>query len=83
MNASPAGLAPVRHRVRLWIPLILLLALLSPLLVPALAIFAVVLAAMRVNPGQALLDLGRFVLALRGTHIEVEAPGACVLITIV
>ena len=83
MNAAPAGLASPRRRVRLWIPLILLLALLSPLLIPVLAILAVVLAAMGVNPGQALRDLGRFVLAARGTHIEVEAPGASVVITII
>ena len=85
MNALPAGLAPLRarHRVRLWIPMILLLALLSPLLIPALVIFALMLAVLRVNPATTVFSISSFALALRGTRIEIEAPGASIVVTIV
>lgn len=87
MNALAAPLAPVRNRhrtkVHIWVPLLLLLVLLSPILLLLAMMGAVVLKAKGLPPGRTLAGVGRVLLALPGTRIQVEAPDASVHIVIV
>ena len=87
MNALSTPLTPVagrrRAKVRLWVPLLLLLVLLSPVLLLAAMVAAVALKAGGLPPGRTLAAIGRVLLALPGTRIQVDAPGASVHIIIV
>jgi hypothetical protein len=58
----------------IWIPLPLLWLLLPPLSVAACLICSI-------PPLRALCALWQVVSSLRGTHIELDAPGASILIT--
>ena len=81
----PARTKPARRVVvRLWLPLTPLLWLLSPL--PVACAPLVWLAPARVrpaNPYLAVLVLGRLLLSLSGTVVDVDTPDALVRIRIV
>jgi hypothetical protein len=70
------------HRIRMWIPVLPVALLLSPVLV--LVVLAVVVAApiWRISPGRALAGGWRLFCGLRGTHIEVDQVDAQVLVSI-
>jgi hypothetical protein len=82
-----APLTPVRsHRrtkIHIWVPLLLVLVLLSPILLLLAMMGAVVLKAKGLPPGRTLAGIGGVLLALPGTRIQVEAPGASIHIFIV
>ena len=61
-----------RRRFRLWIPLLPVLIVLSPLMILAGLLLAVLCVALRINPFAALARTGRLCTALRGLHIEVH-----------
>jgi hypothetical protein len=71
-----------RRTFRLWIPVLPILIVLSPLLL--LAVFAAVIACLvfRINPIRALVAAVRLLCALKGTQIEVDQPEALVLLDI-
>lgn len=71
-----------RRPIRLWLPLTPFLILLSPLLLLALGIAVLLPRPLGVNPAHVVLGVGRMLLALNGTHVEVESPNASVLIKI-
>jgi hypothetical protein len=68
--------------LRLWVPVLPVLLLLSPLLVLAALVGVVVCAAYRVDPVRALAALWRLLCATRGTHIDVEDGKTAVLVSI-
>jgi len=79
--------APRRRTVvRLWLPLTPLFLLLSPfaLLLAVLAwpFLGFAPPAVRANPFTAVLVLGRLLLSLGGTVVEVDTPGALVRLRI-
>jgi hypothetical protein len=86
MNAMTGDLAPYqarrRTKVRVWVPLLPLLVLLSPILLLLAMMGAVVLQAKGLPPGRTLAGICRLLLALPGTRIQVEAPDASVHIFI-
>jgi hypothetical protein len=85
MNAMILSGVPARRhrsRIRIWIPLTLLLVLLSPVLLLLIVVIAAMLWRLGPPPGRTIATLVRLLLSLRGTRIEVEAPGASVRITI-
>ncbi|MFD2765401.1 hypothetical protein [Micromonospora eburnea] len=72
------------RRVRLWIPILPVLLVLSPVLLLALAVAVAAVACLvwRINPVRAL-DAGWGLLcALRGTRIEIEHSRTAVLVDI-
>jgi len=73
-----------RHRreFRLWVPVLPVLLVLSPLLVLGALVGMVVCAAYRVDPVRALAAVWRLLCATRGTHINVEDGRSAVLVTI-
>ena len=73
---------PNHRRVRLWIPVLPVLIVLSPLLL--LVTLAAILACLvfRINPIWALVAAGRLLCALKGTHVEVDEPEALVFLDI-
>ena len=82
LAATPRG----RTVVRLWLPLTPLLLLLSPLplllAVMAWPFLGFAPPACRVNPVAAVLGLGRLLLALGGTIVDVDTPDALVRLRI-
>jgi hypothetical protein len=78
----PRPLGARRPRVRLWVPLTPILLLLSPLLLLVAGIAVFLPRPLGVNPIHFILGVGRMLLALNGTHVEVESPHASVLIKI-
>jgi hypothetical protein len=72
----------VRRPIRLWLPLTPFLILLSPLLLLALGIAVLLPRPLGVNPAHVVLGVGRMLMALNGTQVEVESPSASVLIKI-
>jgi hypothetical protein len=74
---------PERGRgVRLWIPVLPLLLVLSPVLVLVLLALVVACLASRINPVRALYAGTRLLCALRGTRIHVEQGRQTVLVAI-
>ena len=71
-----------RPRVRLWLPLTPILILVSPLLLLMAAIAIFLPRPFGMNPAHLILGVGRVLMALNGTHVEVESPHASVLIKI-
>jgi hypothetical protein len=67
---------------RLWVPVLPVLLLLSPLLVLAALVAVVVCVAYRVDPVRALAAVWRLLCATRGTHIDVEDGKTAVLVSI-
>jgi len=68
-----------RRPVRLWIPIVPVLVVLSPLLVPALLIG---MAVMRVNPMTGALAVLRVVWAARGLQVHVQDRDVAIRVTI-
>ncbi len=86
MNALSAPLTPAATRrptkIRIWVPLLLLLVLLSPILLLLALMGAVVLKAKGWPPGRTLAGIAGVLLGLAGTRVQVEAPGASVHIIV-
>jgi hypothetical protein len=71
------------RRIRLWLPLFLvwlLLVVLGVLLSPLILIGCLIV---RLNPFQVIWSLIRVFVAMAGTHIEVQAPEATVLVRVI
>jgi len=76
----------VRHArgvVRLWAPLFLLWIVLIPIMLVLAFPVALVCLVVGVNPIRAGAAIGGVLFALNGTRVEVESPGASVLIRII
>ncbi len=67
---------------RLWIPLLPLLLVPSPVLVIALTVGVVACLAYRINPARALWGAWRLLCGLRGTRVDVEQGRTAVLVAI-
>ena len=67
-----------RRTVRLWLPVTPFLILLSPLLLLGLGIAVFLPRPIGVNPAHVVLGVGRMLLALSGTQVEVENDTASV-----
>jgi hypothetical protein len=72
-----------RRRLRIWVPVIPVLIVLSPLLVLAALVLAVACLARRINPFAALSRAWRVFAALRGLRVEVHEGPSTVLVSIV
>jgi len=68
--------------VRIWLPLILVWILLLPFLVLIVPVVMILGALAGMNPLTALASFFGVFCALAGTHVEVEAPDAHVLLHI-
>jgi hypothetical protein len=68
--------------MRIWIPVIPVLVLLSPLLILGALIVGVGCLAYRVNPFRALGTGWRVLWAIPGTHVDVEQGNTAVLVNI-
>lgn len=68
--------------IRVWLPLFLIWILLLPFLVLIVPAVMILGAIARLNPLAAVGSLFAVFCALAGTHIEVEAPDATVLVHI-
>jgi hypothetical protein len=81
-------LVTVRHRrpdgrwLRLYVPVLPVLLVLSPLLLLAVLVGLVACLATRVSPIGALRGTGQLLWALRGTRIEVEDGRTAVLVSV-
>ena len=83
-QVAPALVHRGRHRrIRLWIPLLLVLLVLSPLLLVAGLVLVVVCVTYRVDPGRSLVASWRLVMALRGLRVEVSQGRNDVLVRII
>ncbi len=72
-----------RHRaVRIWIPLLPVLLVFSPVLILAAAVAAVACLAYRISPTRALGTGWRVLCALPGTRVDVEHGRTAVLVNI-
>jgi hypothetical protein len=69
-------------RIRLWLPLTPLWILLAPFAVLLSPLLAVTPAARGVSPLRAAFAIGAVLLAMSGTVVEVDAPGATIRIRI-
>ena len=78
----PPEESQLRRPLRLWLPLTPLLVLLAPLVLLVLGIAVFLPRPLGVNPAQVVLGVGRMLMALNGTEVEVESPHASVLIKI-
>lgn len=72
-----------RPVIRLWLPLTALFLVLSPFAFLLLIVAAFVRWPRGVSPLDAVLALGRVLLSLGGTEVDVQAPDALVRIKIV
>jgi hypothetical protein len=70
------------RRVRLWIPLLPVLLVLSPLVAIALVVLLVACLATRVRPGQAFIAGWRLLRSLRGTRVEIQQGRTAVLVNV-
>jgi hypothetical protein len=61
-----------RRSVRLWIPVLPVLLVLSPLLLVALLVLVVGLAVVRINPLRGVPALWGLFCATRGVHLEIN-----------
>jgi hypothetical protein len=81
-------LVTVRHRrpdgrwLRLYVPVLPVLLVLSPLLLLAVLVGLVACLAIRVSPVGALRGTGQLLWALSGTRIEVEQGRTAVLVSV-
>jgi hypothetical protein len=74
---------PHRPRtIRLWLPLTVLLVLFSPLIFLALGVAVFLPRPLGVNPATLILGLGRMLMSLSGTEVDVDSPAANVRIKI-
>ncbi|WP_335936574.1 hypothetical protein [Streptomyces sp. PTD5-9] len=83
-----ASLVTVRHRcsdgrrLRLYVPVLPVLLVLSPLLLLAVAAGLVACLVSRVSPVGALRGVGRLLWALPGTRFEIEQGRTAVLVSV-
>jgi hypothetical protein len=81
-------LVTVRHRrpdgrrLRLYVPVLPVLLVLSPLLLLAVLVGLVACLATRVSPVGALRGIGQLLWALPGTRIEIEQGRTAVLVSV-
>jgi hypothetical protein len=68
--------------VRIWIPLLPVFLLLSPLLLLAVVVVAAACVWYRVNPGRAVVAIWGLLSGLRGLRIEVEQGDNVVFVNI-
>jgi hypothetical protein len=73
---------PNHRTFRLWIPVLPILIVLSPLLLLTALDAIIACLVFRINPIRALVATGRLLCALKGTQVEVDQPEALVLIDI-
>jgi hypothetical protein len=73
---------PQGRVIRLWIPIIPVLVLLSPLLILGALVAGVACLAYRVNPWRALSTGWRVLWAMPGTRVDVEQGNTAVLVNI-
>ncbi len=73
---------PLPGWLGLWVPLFLIWLLLLPLVLVLLPLAMLACLIVRVNPFRALAALWCILSGLSGTHIEVNAPDALVLVRI-
>lgn len=71
-----------RKTVRLWIPLLPVLLLLSPLVMLFLVVLVIACLATRVNPARALWTGWRLLWSLGGTRIDIEQGKTAVLVNL-
>jgi hypothetical protein len=71
-----------RRPFRLWLPLFLVWLLLLMLLLLLSPIVLIACLVCQVNPFKAVAALGGVLCSLTGTHVQIEAPGACVLVRV-
>ncbi len=72
----------VPEKLRLWIPLFLVWLLLLPLVLVLLPLAMLALLVVRISPFRAFAAFWQTLSGLTGTHIEVNAPEACVYVRI-
>lgn len=82
--ASPVVLTPRRSRrvVRLWLPLSVLFLLLAPLALLAIPFLYLAPRPAGLSPAAAVIGLGRVLLSLRGTDVDVQTAEALVRVRI-
>lgn len=73
---------PDGRPIRIWIPVLPVLLILSPLILLAVLAAAVACLVFRVNAPRALRTAWRIVAALRGTRIDIEQGRTGVLVAI-
>jgi hypothetical protein len=78
----PPEESKLRRPIRLWLPLTPLIILFAPLVLLVMGIAVFLPRPLGVNPAQMVLSVGRMLMALNGTEVEVESPRASVLIKI-
>ncbi len=78
----PPEESQLKRPLRLWLPLTPLFILLAPLMLLVMGIAVFLPRPLGVNPAQMVLGVGRMLMALNGTELEVESPHASVLIKI-
>jgi hypothetical protein len=78
----PPEESKLRRPIRLWLPLTPLVILFAPLMLLIMGIAVFLPRPLGVNPAQMVLGVGRMLMALNGTEVEVESPHASVLIKI-
>lgn len=70
------------RRVRLWIPLLPVFVVLSPLVALVLVVLVVACVVHRIDPVRALYAGWRLLWSLSGTRIEIEQGGTAVLVNV-
>jgi hypothetical protein len=78
----PPEESKLRRPLRLWLPLTPLVILFAPLILLIMGIAVFLPRPLGVNPAQMVLGVGRVLMALNGTEVEVESPHASLLIKI-
>ena len=78
----PPEESQLRRPLRLWLPLTPLFVLLAPFALLIMGICVFLPRPLGINPAQMVLSVGRMLMALNGTEVEVESPHASLLIKI-
>jgi hypothetical protein len=73
---------PARRPIRLWIPLLPIVLVFSPLLVLSILVGVVACVMYRINPVRALGGMWRLLSALSGVQLDIEQARTAVLVTI-
>jgi hypothetical protein len=73
---------PARRPIRLWIPLLPIVLVFSPVLVLSVLVGVVACVIYRINPVRALAGMWRLLSALSGVRLDIEQARTAVLVTI-
>jgi hypothetical protein len=73
---------PAGRPIRLWIPLLPVVLVFSPLLVLGVLVGVVACVIYRINPGRALGAMWRVLSALSGVRLDIEHARTAVFVTI-